>query len=190
MRSSEALAAALGMRSYPRVARRVRRLPLPKGVTFLLEIAAGDLEALREAASLTDHSHAFLQEAAGFFIEQILFSQNADNYRTLGACRQTSQSELRHHMALLMRWLHPDVVSGGACRPCLDRSVYASRVTTAWEAVKTGERRAAYNGRLTQGAVGQNISKHSVIGILLRIDELQPQDEAAQDSEAFAAGSS
>jgi hypothetical protein len=162
------------MWSYPRLAHKVRGLPLPKGMTFLLEIAAGDLEALREAAALTNHPHAFLQEAAGFFIEQILFSRDADSYRILGAGRQASRSELRHHMALLMRWVHPDIVSGGACHPCLDRSVYANRVTKAWEAVKTGERRSPHNGSLTQGAEKQNISKHPVIAILLRIDELQP----------------
>ena len=172
------------------MARKVRRLPLPKGMTFLLEIAAGDIEALREAAALTAHPHAVLQEATGFFIEQILFSRNADNYRTLGASSQASYSELRHHMALLMRWLHPDLVSGGACRPCLDRSVYASRVTKAWEAVKSGERRAADSGRLTHRTGGQNTSKQPVIAVLLRIDELQPQEEAGQDGEAFGAGSS
>lgn len=185
MRSSEALAAAVGLWRYPRQAHKLRSIPLPKGMTFLLEIAVGDLEALREAAALTDHPHAILQEAACFFIEQILFSQNADSYRTLGAGRHASRSELRHHMALLLRWLHPDVVSGAACRPCLDRSVYANRVTKAWEAVKTGERRSTDNGRLSNGVRAQNLAKHPVIAILLRIDELQQKDNAGQDRKAF-----
>jgi hypothetical protein len=127
-----------------------------------------------------------LQDAAGFFIEQVLLSQNADNYRTLGANRDASYAELRHHMALLVKWVHPDLISGGASGPCLDRSVYANRVTKAWEALKTGARRNASNNRPTQETGGRNISKHPVIGILLRIDELS--DEAGPDREASGAG--
>ena len=187
MRSAEAIAAALGMRSQPRLVSKACRMPLPRGMTFLLEVAVGDVDALRKAAALTDHPEAILQEATGFFIEQILLSQNADNYRTLGASRDASYAELRHNMALLMRWVHPDLISGGASGPCLDRSVYANRVTGAWEAVKTGARRKASNGRPTQEAAGRNTSKHPVISILLRIDELQ--DEAGPDREASGAGS-
>jgi hypothetical protein len=156
-------------------------------MTFLLQVAVGDVDALREAAALTDHPKAILQEAAGFFIEQILFSRNADNYRTLGASRDASYAELRHHMALLMRWVHPDLVSGGATGPCLERSVYVNRVTKAWGAVKGGARREACNDRLTQGAKGQNVSKHTVISILLRIDEVQ--GEAGSDREDSGAES-
>ena len=112
MPSAEALAAALGMRSNPRLVLKACRMPLPRGMTFLLEVAVGDVDALRKAVALTHHPEAILQEAAGFFIEQILFSRNADNYRTLGANRDASYAELRHHMALLVRWVHPDLISG------------------------------------------------------------------------------
>jgi len=187
MRSSEALVAALGLRSQPRLVSKVRRMSLPRGMTFLLEVAVGDVDALRKAAALTDHPEAILQEAAGFFVEQILLSRNADNYRTLGASRDASYSELRRHMALLVRWLHPDLISGGTSRPCLDRSVYANLVTKAWDAVKTGARCKAKD-TLTQGARAQNISKHPVIAILLRIDELQ--DEVRKDGFLRPSGSS
>ncbi len=151
MQSPEALAAALGMVRHPRLVRKVRGLPLPKGMTFLLEVAAGESDALQQAAALTDRPQGILQEAAGFFIEQILLSQDADNYRTLGAGSQASQADLRRHMALLVRWLHPDVVSQGAPGPRFDRSSYVFRVTRAWEAVKTGERRVVYDTALRPG---------------------------------------
>ena len=41
-------------------------------------------------------------------------------------------------MALLLRWLHPDIGENSV------RSVYAGRVTAAWERLKTAERRQAY----------------------------------------------
>ena len=42
-------------------------------------------------------------------------------------------------MALLLRWLHPDIVHNG------DRSIFVGRVTGAWESLKTRERRARYD---------------------------------------------
>ena len=42
-------------------------------------------------------------------------------------------------MALLMRWLHPDVAREG------ERSVFAARIAAAWNTLKTPERRAAYD---------------------------------------------
>jgi len=149
MRSPEALSAALGMLSYPHLVRRARRSALPPGIVFLLEVAAGEPEALREAQALTGRSEMVLRRAAGFFIEQILLNREGDNYRTLGASREASNVELRRHMALIMRWLHPDLFpeSDG-----FDRSLYVSRVTEAWEAIKTVERRAAYDTSLAGDA--------------------------------------
>ena len=54
-------------------------------------------------------------------------------------------------MALIMRWLHPDVVSNSALADRFDRGLYADRVTEAWEAIKTKERRAAYDLSLAAG---------------------------------------
>ena len=164
MRSLEALAAALGMLSRPQVARLARQSPLPKGVTFLLEVAAGEGEALRDASALTERTEATLKKAAGFYIEQVLLSQDADNYRILGCSRESSQGDLRRHMALIMRWLHPDVVSIGtpahALDISLDQSIYASRVTEAWETIKTDNRRVAYEASLDAGINGNRSRFH------------------------------
>jgi hypothetical protein len=149
MARADALVAALTLLERPGVAIRLAQLSrLPEGVTFLLAIAAGEAPALREASEMTGRSEAILQKAAGFFIEQILLPPGRDSYRVLGGDRETSQSELRRHMALIMRWLHPDVVSNGASGSHLDRSLYANRVTQAWDSIKTDERRVAYNASL------------------------------------------
>jgi hypothetical protein len=42
-------------------------------------------------------------------------------------------------MALLLRWLHPDL------DPCGERSVFVRRVTRAWNDLKTQDRRDAYD---------------------------------------------
>jgi DnaJ-domain-containing protein 1 len=134
-----ALKIAIDLLHVPSQVRRVRSEPLPEGVVTLLRIAAGDSEAERAAAAIAERSRAVVRQAAGFFIEQILFAPNADSYQVLGASPQASASELRQNLGLLLRWLHPDVDPSG------ERSIFVGRVTAAWNDLKTPERRAAYD---------------------------------------------
>jgi curved DNA-binding protein CbpA len=113
------------------------------GVLELLRIAAGDEEAIGEATEVAGRSRDVVREAVAFFIEQILLSPDADSYRVLGANPEATSAELRRNMALLLRWLHPDL------DPHAGRSVFATRVTLAWNDLKTSDRRAAYD-RLRQ----------------------------------------
>jgi curved DNA-binding protein CbpA len=105
----------------------------------LLCIAAGEQTEVSAAIASTGRSCDVVQDAAGFFIEQILLHPKADSYRVLGASSDATTAELRRNMALLMRWLHPDLDPQGR------RSMFASRVTLAWNDLKTAERRAAYD---------------------------------------------
>jgi hypothetical protein len=65
-----------------------------------------------------------------------LLAPTADSYRILGSNREVSFAELRRHMALIMRWLHPDLVSDNTLGNDLNRSLYTKRVTRAWEFIK------------------------------------------------------
>ena len=135
----DALRVAVDLLHVPSRVRMIRADPLPQGVPLLLRIAAGDREATREAARTSDRSLDVVEEAAAFFIEQILLWPEADSYRVLGASPQATSSELRHNMALLVKWLHPDMDRQGR------QSVFVNRVTMAWDDLKTPERRAAYD---------------------------------------------
>jgi hypothetical protein len=148
MAEANALVVALAILERPRSARLAQVARLPAGVTFLLEIAAGEAQALSKAEELTGRSATTLKMAAGFFIEQILLHPGGDSYRVLGCDRGTSIGELRRNMALIMRWLHPDVASNGSSENQLDKSLFANRVTRAWETIKTEERRTAYDTSL------------------------------------------
>lgn len=134
-----ALKTAIDLLHVPSQVRLCRSEPLPDGVLILLRIAAGDDDADRMAIDLTGRSGETVQQAATFFIEQILFAPNADSYRVLGANPQASAGELRRNVALLLRWLHPDLDHKG------ERSIFVGRVTAAWNNLKTPERRAAYD---------------------------------------------
>ena len=56
----------------------------------------------------------------------------------LGVKPDATTAELRRNMALLLRWLHPDLDRRG------ERSIFAARVTNAWNNLKTPERRDSY----------------------------------------------
>ncbi len=139
MSDKMALKIAIGLMHVPSQVRLLRSEPLPDGVLMLLRIAAGEVEAEGAAAAFLDRSRDVVRQAATFFIEQILFAPNADSYRVLGASPQATAGELRRNVALLLRWLHPDLDPGG------ERSIFIGRVTTAWNDLKTPERRAAYD---------------------------------------------
>lgn len=139
MSDKMALKIAIDLMHVPSQVRLVRSGPLAEGVPLLLQIAAGDAAAEQAAIDLTGRSPEAVRRAATFFIEQILFAPDADSYRVLGANQQTSAGELRRNVALLLKWLHPDLDSGG------ERSIFVGRITAAWNDLKTPERRAAYD---------------------------------------------
>jgi hypothetical protein len=139
MSDATALRMAVDLMLIPSRLRSLRTGPLPHGVPFLLRVAANDAEATREAIVLTGKPPETLRAAAAFFIEQILLRPGADSYHVLGVGQDATASQLRQNLALLLRWLHPDVSENA------QRSIFVTRVTTAWNDLKTPEKRAAYD---------------------------------------------
>jgi hypothetical protein len=144
MLEGAAVRVAIDLLQMPSRVRMVRQTPLPEGMGLLLRVAACDNGAIAEAAAITGRSEPLIAEAAAFFVEQILLAPEADSYRVLGGMAASPSTDLRRNMALLVRWMHPDVAKGA------DRSKFVSRVTYAWDDVKTPERREAYDMGRTQ----------------------------------------
>ncbi|MFV0296594.1 MAG: DnaJ domain-containing protein [Hyphomicrobiaceae bacterium] len=136
-----ALRMAIDLIQIPTRVRHGREAELPHGMEDLLRVAAGQDDVIQDAAAATGRDAEFLKEAAIFFVEQILLAPETDSYRTLGGDRHTSTEELRRNLALLMRCLHPDATHDQS------RSVFAGRITSAWEDLKTPERRAIYDAQ-------------------------------------------
>jgi hypothetical protein len=144
-----ALHAALGLALQPHLVDQARKTAFPAGVMLLLEIAAGDKDTIEKCAVIINTTEDKIRTASEFYIEQVLLHQASDSYRTLGADRSASSSSLRRNMALLMRWLHPDAMAHNSEEVRIDRSVFAERVASAWENLKTDDRRAAYDAQAT-----------------------------------------
>lgn len=139
MQQATALKAAIDLLHVPTRVRALRSQPLPEGVALLIEIAAGDDAATSHAIEVSERPQQVVEDAATFFIEQILLSTDSDSYRILGTDHDAHATELRRNMALLLKWLHPDLDRDGG------RSIYAGRVTGAWEDLKTPQRRRQYD---------------------------------------------
>src|SRR5262249_40809527 len=139
MEHASALEAALYLIQSPSQVRVIRSRPLPDGVEILLRIAANDTDTTRQATQWLGRSPETIRQAAAFFFEQILFFSDSDSYRVLGTTPQASNGDLRRNKALVLRWLDPDLDPQG------ERSVFARRVTLAWNDLKTQERRDAYD---------------------------------------------
>ena len=144
---------AIDLLYAPSRVRLLRSSPLPPNVLSLLQIVAGDEEATRQASKATGRSRETVREAAAFFIEQVLLYPEADSYRALGTGPEVSNGELRRNMTLLLRWLHPD-------RDHQDRrEVFATRVTRAWNDLKSEERRVAYDRSMRLALAEKSIAR-------------------------------
>ena len=130
---------AIRLNSLPSEIRAARGRPLPAGIPLLLAIAAGERNAIETGAALLDRAEDQLVASARFFVEQILLAPESSSYRVLGVARDAPAADLRRHVALYLKYLHPDRDLSG------DRTALALRVTGAWEDLKTPDRRAAYD---------------------------------------------
>ena len=138
-----AVKAAIELLHIPSRARALRAEPLPPHALAILRIAAGEEDAIESAVSGLGRPRAEVEQACTFFIEQILLAPGSDSYRVLGATSSASAGELRRNMALLLRWLHPDLDRKAA------RTALAPRVTKAWDDLKTPERRGEFDAART-----------------------------------------
>jgi hypothetical protein len=144
---------AIDLLHFPSQTRYIRSAPLPDDVVVLLRIVSADEEVTRQVAQNAGRSLETVREAAAFYILQILLFPEADSYRVLGAKPEATNGELRHNMALLLRWLHPDLDRKR------ERSAFAARVTRAWNDLKTPERRARYDRLQRRSVVDKSLSR-------------------------------
>ncbi len=157
-----AISAAADLLRSPTRVRLARSSPLPDGIETLLRIVAGEEEATAEASAALGRDADTVRRAAEFFVEQVLLDPASDHYRVLGAAQDAATSDLRRNMALLLRWLHPDIGENSV------RSVYAGRVTSAWERLKTAERRQAYDAALRERSEAASARRAELAGSATR----------------------
>ncbi len=150
MTDFDALKVAIMLTQSPMAIRTIKRQSLPDGIGVLLKVASGDSTATADAQKVIPKTEAELRAAAEFFIEQVLLSRTSNSYRILGHNNNANSADLRRHMALLMKWLHPDTIASTGLIGEINRSVFAQRITYAWENLKTPDRRAAYDRSLEE----------------------------------------
>lgn len=156
-----ALEWALALLDAPGQRHALRQRPLPEGVDLVLSIASGGRSAaLAEAVAETGHDEATLREAARFYAREILFYPQADAYRMLGVPPDAPAEVIRGHHRLLQQWLHPDRQQSA------DDAVFAARINTAWNQLRTQPLRDAYDASLRDAnvQVGDAAPARNVVG--------------------------
>lgn len=169
----DALEWALALAQAPGERDALRRRALPDGIEALLQIAAGSHRgALQAAIARTGESEANLVEAVRFYLREVLFHSGADAYRVLGLAQDASLEQIKAHHRLLQHWLHPD-------RQTSDwDAIFAGRVNAAWNALRTPDRRAAYDAVHPAGlAIPPEAARRAAPRILAPTPE--PRDLAA-----------
>lgn len=136
---SDALALMLALHRAPALGAHLRMRELPADVLQVIRIAAGDERAAEEAASMTGLGRPELHEAAVLYLQQVLFCEDADSYRTLGVAPDADAGRLKEHHRWLIHWLHPDRDGGDGL------SVFAERINRAWNDLRTQDRRQLYD---------------------------------------------
>lgn len=151
-----ALVQAIELARMPTLAPAMRRAPLPAGILQVIRLAGGDVEGGAAAGAALGCSPNYLRDAAVLFVQEVMLHDGSDHYRVLGVPADADHAQLREHFRCLMRWLHPDANGDGW------ESVFAMRVSGAWDALKTPKRRADYDRELAAQPPGNSgEGKHS-----------------------------
>jgi len=129
---NHALESAIALWRAPRLARVMRSMRLPEGLTFLLRILSGERLALAEAQRLTRLDEDAIISIIEFYVLQVMLFRGASSRRTLGVEPGAERSQIRRHMGYLMSWLHPDRQASTW------RVVFARRVLDSWHRIERG----------------------------------------------------
>ena len=133
-RPFDAVSVALALARRPALAQALRHEPLPPAVLTVIRLAAGRAETLRAVAARTGKAPSFLQWAAASYLHEVVWADDSDPYRVLGAAPDASPEDLAVHLLWLMRWA---TLSDGEGKL---QEAFAWRVLEAWDEVKPVKR--------------------------------------------------
>ena len=122
----------MALRRAPRLAREMRAMRLPEGLTLLLRMLSGEREALVEAQRMTRLDEDAIVSIVESYVLQVMLFRGASSRRILGVEPGAERSQIRRHMGYLMSWLHPDRETSQW------RVVFARRVLDSWHQIETG----------------------------------------------------
>jgi hypothetical protein len=137
----EALGFALDLARMPTLVEVMRSQPLPEDTIVVIRIAAGCADTTKDAEVVTGLKSSILREACAFYLQQVLFTPEADGFRVLGVQPGASRREMREHMRWLVTWLHPDGNRDDW------ESVFVERVLHAWREAGAKASQVSQSGR-------------------------------------------
>jgi hypothetical protein len=130
MISASAVHDAWALYRQPVLSRKLSRMNFHPDMLELIKIAAGDDETIRKWSEEigTDADH--LQDAAAFYLQQVMGRPGNDAYGTIGLAADASALDIKNHKRWLLKWLHPDR------NPSVWRQSLYRKVTAAAEQIE------------------------------------------------------
>jgi hypothetical protein len=107
MQETQAIQTALEAYRQPQAVRGLQRAPLPHGMLTLIKLAASSREDMEKLVTAESARQLPLQEAAAFYLQQLLIAAR-DDYRQMGLAPGAGLQEVKEHKRWLLKWLHPD----------------------------------------------------------------------------------
>ena len=103
-----ALKSAVSIYRQPLLARGLVRKSLPDGISDVLRVAAEGVGTAAQFADSLGASPEEVHQACLFYLQTVVFHQNADDTRLLALSHPLTAQELREHKRMILKWLHPD----------------------------------------------------------------------------------
>ena len=167
--SSEALELALALYRAPAQRFVLRDRALPPDIGEVIRLASGNAELLRHAAEVLCEPESVVLEAVRFYLQQVLFDEDADAYRVLGLDASAPHERIREHYQWLQRWVHPDRRGDDWV------ALYSTRVNGAWNQLRNQSSRQAYDLAQVPTTPSTGVVAHPVGGVWMPIPTALPQ---------------
>jgi len=97
------LSAVLSLARSPRLLVRYQTEPLPSGMGRVIRMAANCQQTLEEARQLAGKDPLFLYAASNFYVEHVVWTRDADDYRALGSRPDAPEAEFVENAQWLLR---------------------------------------------------------------------------------------
>ncbi len=131
MAGESALSLARALFDEPALRHDLRRRPVPGDLDQVLALIGNDGRQVERVAAALGADPGRLQQAARFYVQEILLFPGADDYRLLGVIPGTDSATLKHHYRILRSWLHPDRTDADP-----GRTAHAARINAAYRRLR------------------------------------------------------
>ena len=141
MPAKNILALVQTLSRQPGLRHELRLGPVPDDIEQVLALAGGERGHLERTAEALATDPDRLQQAARFYVQEVLLFQGAEDRRLLGLPPGADAATLKRHYRLLQSWLHPDRANADS-----GEAIHSARINAAFHRLRHGSAAASMAG--------------------------------------------